>query len=72
MEFPFCSLLSTRNLTFYASHTVKIKWLIYNLSNNRQCKGVVFVNYTSLNFRKSKQLSQKREKEAQQNQKTAK
>ena len=49
-------LFSTSNLTFYASHTVKIKWLIHNSLISQYCTGVGFVNYTSLNFRKSKQL----------------
>ena len=50
-------LFSTSNLTFYASHTVKIKWLIHNSLISQYCTGVGFVNYTSLNFRKSKQLN---------------
>ena len=55
-NFRFVLYFPTRNLTFYGSHTVKIKWLIYNSSIYRQFTGVGFVNYTSLNFRKSKQL----------------
>ena len=53
----FVLYFPTRNLTFYGSQTVKIKWLIYNSSIYRQFTGVGFVNYTSLNFRKSKQLN---------------
>ena len=46
----------TRNLTFYASHPVKIKWLIHNSSISRHCTDLGLVNYTSLDFRKSRQL----------------
>ena len=55
-NFLFVLYFSARNLTFYASHTVKIKWLIHNSLISQYCTGVGFVNYTSLNFRKSKQL----------------
>ena len=55
-DFHFVLYFPTRNLTFYGSHTVKIKWFIYNSSIYRQFTGVGFVNYTSLNFRKIKAI----------------
>ena len=55
-NFRFVLYFSAINQTMYASHTVKIEWLIHNSLISRNCPGVVFVNYTSLNFRKSKQF----------------